>query len=87
MNFIVTWTRQALRQYLDLWTTATDPDAVDAASLRIDQTLATNADQQGEARIDPTRILIDPPLAALFVADVDVGVAYVVSVGWSGRPA
>ncbi len=87
MMFTVTWTRHALQQYLALWTTATDPDAVDAASLRIDQTLSMNADQQGESRTDPIRILFDAPLAVLFVADVDVGVAYVVSVGWSGPPA
>ena len=87
MNFTVTWTREALRQLLDLWTSATDPDAVDAATLRIDHTLSTDAHQQGESRIDPVRILFDPPLAVLFVADPVVGVAYVVSVGWSGHPA
>jgi hypothetical protein len=87
MTFTVTWTRHALRQYLALWTAATDPDVVDAASLRIDQTLSTDAHQQGESRTDPIRILFDPPLAVLFVADVDVAVAYVVSVGWSGQPA
>jgi hypothetical protein len=87
MNFTVTWTRAALRQFLDLWMAATDPDAVDAASLRIDQTLATDADQQGESRTDPLRVLFDPPLAVYFVADVDIGVAYVVSVDWSGQPA
>ena len=87
MNFSVTWTRAALRQLLDLWTTATDPDAVDAAALRIDQTLSTDAHQQGESRVNPIRILFDPPLAILFVADVDVALAYVVSVGWSGPPA
>jgi plasmid stabilization system protein ParE len=87
MNFTVTWTRAALRQFLDLWTGATDPDAVDAAALRIDQTLSTDAHQQGEGRTDPIRILFDPPLAVLFVADVDVAVVYVVSVGWSGAPA
>ncbi|QJW95647.1 hypothetical protein [Frigoriglobus tundricola] len=87
MNSTVTWTRAALRQFLDLWTTATDPDAVDAAALRIDQTLSADAHQQGESRTDPVRILFDSPLAVLFVADVDVAVAYVVSVGWSGATA
>ncbi len=87
MTFVVTWTRKALRQYIDLWTTATDPDAVDAASLRIDQTLSTDAHLQGESRTDPIRVLFDSPLAVLFVADPDARVAYVVSVGWSGQPA
>jgi hypothetical protein len=32
MNFVVTWTRHALRQFHDMWTTATDPDAVDEAA-------------------------------------------------------
>jgi hypothetical protein len=87
MNFLVTWTRYALRQFHDMWTTATDPDAVDAAATRINQTLTTNADQQGESREGDVRILFDPPLAVLFVADVDIGVAYIVSVDWSGAPA
>ena len=87
MNFTVTWTRHTLRQLLDLWTTATDPDAVDDAATRIEVALTTDADQQGESRYADVRILIDPPLAALFVADVDVGVAYIVSVDWSGDPA
>lgn len=74
MNYTVTWTRYALRQLHDLWTTATDPDAVDA-------------EQQGESRQGDVRILFDPPLAVLFVADPDVGVAYVVEADWSGAPA
>ncbi len=86
MNFTVTWTRPALRQFQDMWTTATDPDAVDAAATRIDQTLATDADQQGESREGDVRILFDPPLTVLFVPDVDVGVVHIVSVGWSGPP-
>ena len=86
MTFIVNWTRHALRQFQDMWTTATDPNAVDAAATRIDQTLSTDADQQGESRDDGVRILFDPPLAVLFVVDADVGVVYVVSAGWSGAP-
>jgi len=85
MNFVVTWTRPALQQFLHLWTTATDPDAIDAAAVRIDQTLSIDAHQQGESRTGPYRILLDRPLAALFVADIDIGVAYVVSVGLSPR--
>jgi hypothetical protein len=72
---------------LHLWTTATDPDAVDAAATRIDAALASDAHQQGESRDGPFRILFDPPLAVLFVADADIGVAHIVSVGWSGPPA
>jgi hypothetical protein len=48
--------------------------------------LTTDAHLRGESREDDVRILFDPPLAVLFVADVDVGVAYVVSAGWSGEP-
>jgi hypothetical protein len=87
MNYTVSWTRYALRQFHDLWTTATDPDAVDAAATRIDQTLAADAEQQGESRQGDVRILFDPPLAVLFVADSDVAVAYIVEVRWSGAPA
>ncbi len=87
MIFIVTWTRHALRQFHDMWTTATDPDAVDDAVTRIDHAPTTDADQKGESREDDVRILFDPPLAVLFVADVDVGVVDVVSAGWSGPPA
>ncbi|WP_439627172.1 hypothetical protein [Gemmata sp.] len=87
MKFIVNWTRAALARYLDLLTSATDPDAVDAASLRIDQTLSVDAHLQGESRAGEFRILFDPPLAVIFVADVDIGLAYVVAVGWSGPAA
>lgn len=87
MTYHVTWTRHALRQFHDMWTPATDPDAVDAAATRIDQLLATDADQQGESRENDVRIMFDPPLAVLSVADPDVGVAHVVSAGWSGPPA
>ena len=65
MNSVVNWTRPALRQFLDLWTSATDPDAVDAAATRIDQTLSTHAEHQGESRHQNVRILFDPPLAVL----------------------
>jgi hypothetical protein len=87
MNYTVTWTRYALRQFHDLWTTATDPDAVDAAATRIQQSLTNDAEQQGESRQGDVRVLFDPPLAVLFVADPDVAVAYIVEVGWSGAPA
>ncbi len=87
MTYTVNWTRHALRQFQDMWTTATDPDAVDEAATRIGQTLTTDADQRGESREDDVRILFDPPLVVLFVPDVDVGIVYVVSVGWSGAPA
>jgi hypothetical protein len=87
MNYTVTWTRHALRQFLDLWTAATDPDAVDAAASRIDHTLTTDAERRGESRTGDVRILFDPPLAVLFVADPVVGIAYVVSAGWAGAPA
>lgn len=87
MNYLVNWTRPALRQFLDLWTSATDPDAVDAAATRIDQVLSTDADRQGESRHQDVRILLEPPLAVLFVADPSIGIAYVVSVGWSGGTA
>lgn len=87
MTYAVIWTRPALQQFLDLWTSAADPDAVDAAATRIDQTLSLDAHQQGESRQDDVRILFDPPLAALFVADASLGIAHVVSVGWSGPPA
>ncbi|MBM3978905.1 MAG: hypothetical protein FJ304_01210 [Planctomycetes bacterium] len=87
MTFIVNWTRAALRELLDLWTTATDPDAVDVAATRIEVTLATDAHLQGESRENDVRILFDPPLVVLFVPDIDVGIVYIVSVDWSGDAA
>jgi hypothetical protein len=60
-------------------------DAVDAAAVRIDRTVSVDAHQQGESRTGPYRSLFDQLLAVLFVADADVGVAYVVSVGSSPR--
>jgi hypothetical protein len=86
MSYVVTWTRAALAQLMNLMTTATDPDAVDDAASRIDQTLSVNAHLQGESRWDEFRILFDPPTGVLFVADEDVGLVYVVAVGWSGQP-
>ena len=41
MTSVVNWTRHALRQFNDMWTTATDPNAVDEAATRIEQTLTT----------------------------------------------
>ncbi len=86
MSYLVTWTRAALAQLLNLMMTATDPDAVDLAAQRIDLTLSLDAHLQGESRWAEFRILFDSPIAVLFVADQDVGLAYVVAVGWSGRP-
>ncbi len=87
MTYIVSWTRAALQDYLDLAATATDPDAVDAASLRIDAELETDGHEKGESRVGRVRILFQPPLAVLFTADEIVGVAFVLRAAWSGHPA
>lgn len=87
MNYIVSWSRAALQDYLDMLTTATDPDAVDAASLRIDAELGTNGHEKGESREGRVRILFEPPLAVLFTTDEIVGVAFVLRASWSGHPA
>jgi hypothetical protein len=87
MNYTVVWTRAALAQLNDMWTQATDPDAVDSAATRVAQTLATDPEQVGESREDDTRIMFDAPLVVLFVSDPDMCVVYIVSVGAYGYPA
>ncbi|MBY0514452.1 MAG: hypothetical protein K2P78_11135 [Gemmataceae bacterium] len=86
MTYIVSWTRGALRQLLDLMMSSTDPDAVEAASQRIEQALATDAGVKGESRDEEYRVLFDPPLGVAFVVDDDVGVVMIAAVGWSGDP-
>lgn len=87
MNYTVVWTRAALRQLNDVWTSTTDPDAVDEAATRVAQTLATDPEQVGESREDDVRIMFDAPLVVLFVPVPDVCVVYIVSVGEYGHPA
>lgn len=84
MNYKVTWSESALQQYLALWTSATDPDTVDAAANRIDSILLVDAEQQGEGRSGNERILFDSPLVVLFAVFASERIAYVLSVRWYG---
>ena len=86
MNYIVSWTRTALRQLLDLMMSSTTPDAVEAASVRIEQNLAIDAPNQCESRGGTLRVVFDPPIGVAFKVDEVVGVVFILAVGWSGKP-
>jgi hypothetical protein len=66
MNWTVTWLPLSLAQLADVWTTATDRDAVTAASYRIDRALEVDPFEAGESRDGDDRVVIDHPLVVSF---------------------
>jgi hypothetical protein len=57
MSFAVVWRPSAELQLADLWTTATDRNAVTAAANRIDADLACDPLSAGESRAGNTLLL------------------------------
>ena len=76
MIFGVVWVPTAQNDLASIWLAAADPDAVTRASHQIDVILAWDADHQGRAFAD-TRILVVPPLLAVFDAYPDDAIAVV----------
>jgi hypothetical protein len=61
----VRWTRKASNQLAAIWNNATDQNAVTVASHRIDQTLASDPEHQGEERPKNRRVMFEPPLVVV----------------------
>ena len=69
MKFTVAYLPEAEEQLADLWLKSPDRSAVARASDVIDRLLASNPLGVGESRVADLRILIEPPLVAVY--DVD----------------
>lgn len=86
MNYTIIWI-PAFARLAGFWTSATDKNAVTAASHRIDQVLATNPAAFGEDRPPDWRIGFDPPLGVVFEVDESSRTVWVMFVGLSNPPA
>jgi len=86
MNFKVLWRPSALNALADIWTNASDKNAVTRASNTLDRRLATNPLDLGESRDGNERIGFEPPLQILFRVDVAERTAHVTAVGVFGSP-
>ncbi len=70
MRYTVTWVPTALNKLADLYNNAPDRMAITEAANRIDQLLAVDPDQKGQAFQD-NRILFQSPLAVTFAVYPD----------------
>jgi len=87
MSYTVVWRPKAEERLADLWTSATDRNAITAAADAIDAALQLNPLTQGESRAGKTRILIIPPLAVYYQVDPSHRTVSVVRVWrWSASP-
>ncbi len=86
MNYAVRWTPEAEDQPAGLRVAATDRSAVTTAARRVDQLLGLDPTAQGEQRDGDDRLLFVPPLSVLFRVVTSARAAWVIAVGWSGRP-
>jgi hypothetical protein len=66
MKYTVIWRPEAIQELADIWMRSANRDAVSVATRRIDQHLREEVSNAGQTHYDPTRILIVPPLVALF---------------------
>jgi hypothetical protein len=66
LKHTVTWTRRPEGKLADLWNVAADQKLVSTAANEIDRLLRISPDEQGESRSADRRIIIVPPLAAMF---------------------
>jgi plasmid stabilization system protein ParE len=84
MKYTVLWRPFAERKLAELWTTASDRNAVTRAADRIDSMLANDPDQLGESRSGKRRVLIVEPLSVYFQVEEDDRQVWVVAV-WQSR--
>ncbi|HEY7309722.1 MAG TPA: hypothetical protein VH643_10225 [Gemmataceae bacterium] len=70
MRYTVTWLPDAEDKLADLWTQASDRQAVADAANRIERELLRDADRKGQED-DGQRILVDRPLAVTFTVSPD----------------
>ena len=80
MNWTVVWLPKAENRLAELWTNATDRNAVRDAADRIDQLLQQDPVNQGESRGGRLRILFERPLAVNFPVDQQTRVVSVTRV-------
>jgi len=85
MNYTVIWLYSAQEMLAEVWTNATDQNAVTAASHRIDRLLADDPLDVGESRHTNHRLAFDPPLQVMFRVFAADRRVEVVSVDRSGR--
>jgi len=69
MNYQVSWKRVARDQLADLWVAATDRNAITRAANTLDTLLARDPLNYGESRSGARRIVVEPPLVAVFKVD------------------
>jgi len=84
--FRVEWLQTALDELALIWmlATASQRQAITAASHAIDQQLPINPNEQGESRPNGRRIQFFPPLGITYRVDVENAVVVVVHV-WRFR--
>jgi plasmid stabilization system protein ParE len=87
MSYALDWSQRAQDELADLWTNATDRDAVTAAADEIERLLSRDPLGHGESRSGNRRILFEPPLAVLYRVDPQRRAVTVITVGLSGRTA
>jgi hypothetical protein len=84
MNFTVTYKPSAEQDLADLWLNALDRQAVTDAANHIDSRLKRDPANQGESRGGQSRIVIEPPLAAIFEVNEADRIVEVLKVSWFG---
>jgi hypothetical protein len=80
MIFTVLWRPLSEGQLAQLWMDAPDRDFVSAAADEIDSLLRRDPQLQGESREGDARILIVPPLVALFEVNEEDRLVHVLEV-------
>jgi plasmid stabilization system protein ParE len=87
MSYAVDWSQRAQDELADLWTNATDRNAVTAAADEVERLLSRDPLGQGESRSGNRRILFEPPLSVLYRVDPKRRTVTVITVGPTGpRP-
>ena len=66
MKYAVVWQKTAEDALADLWTNAPDRNAVAAATEQVDRLLERDPSTRGESRVEPFRVLFEPPLGIDF---------------------
>jgi plasmid stabilization system protein ParE len=67
--YTVRWKQSALDRLAELWLDAADRDAVNAAVLEIDRSLASNPNEAGESRSENVRVIFCQPIGCFFFID------------------
>jgi len=82
MKYTVRWSAVAEKRLAVLWMETDDRSEVTAAANHIDRELAVRPDEAGESRDQGRRILLVPPLGALYRVHPELQLVHVLTV-WS----